>query len=121
MLGVKRPWLCKYIAKHQSLRDIIDETQDEVTDIAEGKLIAAMRNGEGWAIKYYLDNFGQKRGYGIRKLAFKDGEGQMIVPAVLVTNGRMTQEEWEAEYGPLGRPGAEQPQSADEIPPEQLN
>lgn len=122
-LRVSRPTLCRYLKKHPDLKAVIDETQDELTDLGEGKLIDAMRKGEGWAIKYFLDNFGQRRGYGIRKLAFKDGDGQMIVPAFLVTNGRLTQEEWDARYGHLGEAGEREPpvDLADDIPPEQLN
>jgi hypothetical protein len=116
---VSRPTLCRYIGKHPELQKVIDETQDELTDLGEGKLIDAMRQGEGWAIKYFLDNFGQKRGYGIRKLAFRDGDGQMVVPAFLVTEGRLSQEEWEKRYGPLGNMGVAE--NTDPIPPREIN
>lgn len=87
---------------------LIADLTDEITDLAEGKLIIALRAGEPWAVKYWLDNRGQQRGYGIRRLAFKDGEGQVAIPAVLVTNGRMGIDEWEAAYGNGGEP-AEKP------------
>lgn len=116
-LMVSRPTLCRYLKRHPDLKAVIEETQDEVTDIAEGQLIAAMRKGEGWAIKYFLDNFGQKRGYGIRKLAFKDGDGQMIVPGVLISNGRMTEEEW-LEHARRYQAGLS---PTAEIPPSEIN
>lgn len=75
-----------------------------MTDLAEAKLIIALREGKDWAVKYWLDNRGQARGYGIRKLAFKDGEGQVQVPAIMVTDGRMKIDEWEKKYGNGGEP-----------------
>ena len=98
-LGVSRSKLCRYIAKHHDLQVLIQEITEEYVDLAEGKLMLALKDGKEWAVRYYLENKGQARGFGVRKLAFKDGEGQTVVPAVLVTDGRMSQADWEARFG----------------------
>lgn len=100
-LGVGRMVVQRLVAKHHKLRVVIAEATDETNDIAEGQLMLAIKRGEGWAVKYWLDNRAQDRGFGIRKLAFKDQDGQIQIPAVLVTNPRMTVEEWEAAAQPL--------------------
>lgn len=101
---MNRSSISRFIKNHERLQILIADLTDEVTDLAEAKLIIALRAGEPWAVKYWLDYKGQARGFGIRKLAFKDGEGKVMVPAVMVTNGRMGIEEWEKAYGNGGEP-----------------
>lgn len=98
-LGVHRSQICRMVRNNQKLQLVIAEITDEMNDTAEGQLMLAIRRGESWAIKYWLDNRGQERGFGVRKLAFKDQDGQMVVPAVLLTEGRMSPSEWEAKFG----------------------
>lgn len=98
-LRVSPQTIGRYIKKHPDVRLAIDDIIDEVVDLAQGKLIERIRKGDMTAIRYYLDNKGQAQGYGVRKLAFRDNDGQMVVPAVLITSGRMTPEEWDTKYG----------------------
>lgn len=91
--------MCNFVKKHQRLQLLIQELTDETTDIAEGKLLIAIREGKDWAVRYWLDNRAQERGYGQRKLAFRDGDGAVMVPAVLVTDGRISTVEWQEKYG----------------------
>ena len=93
-LGVTRSTICRFVAKHDRIRLLIEEITDEMNDVAEAQLSLAIKRGDPWAVKYWLENRGQSRGYGRRKMAFRDGEGNVQVPATLVTNGRMTEEEW---------------------------
>jgi hypothetical protein len=106
---VNRSTICKYVKKHQRLQLLIQELTEEITDIAESHLIVALRGGKEWAIKLWLQERAQERGYGTRRLAFKDGEGNVSIPAVLVTDGRMTEEDWLAKYGNAGSPSAVEP------------
>lgn len=103
-LKVDRSTICKFVKKHQKLQHLIADIVDEMNDLAEGHLLLALQKGEVWAIKYWLDSRGQERGYGIRKLAFRDQDGEITIPAVLITDGRMTEEEWDREYGNGGQP-----------------
>jgi len=90
------------VQKHDELRLLIQDVNEEITDLAEGHLVAAVREGKEWAVKLWLQERGQERGYGQRRLAFKDQEGQMVVPATLVAQPRMSIEAWEAKYGSAG-------------------
>lgn len=76
-----------------------DEIALEIGDLAVGQLITAIKAGKEWAVKYYLENKGQMLGFGVRKLAFRDGEGIVTVPGVLIFNGQMSEEEWLSRYG----------------------
>lgn len=53
-----------YVRKHESLRKICDEIGTVIVDESESQLLKAMRDGEGWAIRYILDRKGQARGWG---------------------------------------------------------
>lgn len=97
-LKVSPATVCRKVAKHHKLQVLITELTERHTDVAVGHLIAAVHAGKEWAIKKWLDDRGQSQGFGIRKLAFRDQQGQMMVPAVLVTNGRMSPDEFEAKY-----------------------
>jgi len=96
VLGVNRSTICRFVAKHHELQIQIIEKTEEMNDVAEAQLVQAVRKGEPWAVKYWLENRGQERGFGMRRMAFKDGEGNVQVPGVLVGSGRMSPEEWEA-------------------------
>lgn len=100
-LNVNRSTICKIVKKHPDLQLLIQDLGDQVSDIAESQLMKALRQGAPWAVKYWLDNRGQDRGYGVRKLSFRDEDGKMTVPAVLVTDGRMSIEAWERKYGAM--------------------
>lgn len=94
------PTLCRFIQKHPRLSQVIDEVVEETCDIAIGQLVKKLQDGDMQAIKYYLDNKGQAKGFGVRKLAFRDGEGNVAVPAVLITEGKMSEEEWLRRFAP---------------------
>lgn len=106
MLGVNKSSLTRYLDKHPDLRLFAQEQKETILDFAESHIMLAVKRGDWQACKYWADNFGQSRGYGARKLAFRDGEGVLNVPAVLVTGHRMTDEEWDKEFGHLGDPPA---------------
>lgn len=103
-LGVSRHVINKLVKKHMRLRLAILESNEELTDVAEGQFVMAVRRGEPWAVKMQLERGGQDRGFGQRKLAFKDGDGQVFVPAIVVSEPEMTPEAWIAKYGDGGNP-----------------
>lgn len=91
--------------KHPELVDVENEIIDSHCDLAEAKLIEKIRGGDTNAIRYYLDNKGQARGYGVRKMAFSDGEGNVQQPAMLVAPKReLTAEDWHKNHAPAGTP-----------------
>ena len=63
-LGISRQYLHRYVNKHSTVHEALSEARATVCDFAEGKLLEAMHNGEGWAIMFYLRTQGRSRGYG---------------------------------------------------------
>lgn len=100
-LQVNRATVCKFIRRHPQLQDVINEVTDEITDLSVAGLIENIRNKEMAAIKYWLDNKGQDAGFGLRKNAFEGGDGQMLIPGVLVAPLQpMDPEEWVRMHSP---------------------
>jgi hypothetical protein len=56
-----------YIARYPSLQRTLDETIDANLDLAESKLLLAIDAGADWAVKFYLETQGRRRGYARRQ------------------------------------------------------
>lgn len=54
----------KYIEKFPTVRQVYDDEREGLLDIAEVKLIERVKDGDPWAIKYFLGKMGQHRGWG---------------------------------------------------------
>jgi predicted transcriptional regulator len=71
LLGVTPSAVSKRIARNKSLKKLVDELVGDrdtnLVETAENKLMAAVKAGERWAVKYVLDNKGAERGFS-RKL-----------------------------------------------------
>lgn len=61
-LSVSRTALHKYI-RENSLQEIVDDAREEIVDLAEDKLLSAVRKGEAWAVCFALKTQGKERGY----------------------------------------------------------
>ena len=53
----------RYIHKTQGAEQALEDETDKVLDLAENKLYESIKNGERWAVKFFLMMKGQKRGY----------------------------------------------------------
>lgn len=62
-LGVSRRTLYNRINKSRVIREALADARELTSDVAEAKLFQAIRNGEAWAIKFYLQTVGKQRGY----------------------------------------------------------
>lgn len=65
--NISRTTLDTWISKFDTLRQSIEDMNEEVLDLAETKLLQALNNGEKWAIQYMLDTKGKDRGYTVRQ------------------------------------------------------
>ena len=65
-LGVHRQRLHEWIASNQALQAVRDGMRDEVLDLAEGKLVAAVEAGDMASVCFLLRTVGRKRGYSER-------------------------------------------------------
>jgi hypothetical protein len=63
MLGISHQSLSKRISRSDRLQQVRAETTDQHLDLAETKLIEAVKAGEAWAICFYLKCKGKHRGY----------------------------------------------------------
>src|SRR4051794_40711933 len=62
-LGVHRQRLHEWIAADQALQAVRDEMREDVLDLAEGKLVAAVEAGDMTSVYFLLRSLGRKRGY----------------------------------------------------------
>ena len=53
----------RYIAKFPEVAEAVRVCREAHLDLAETGLIGALKDKEEWAIKFYLDRIGRKRGY----------------------------------------------------------
>lgn len=53
----------RYLKKYPAVKAAQDEAVERNLDVAESKLLTAIKNGEDWAIKFYLETKGKSRGY----------------------------------------------------------
>jgi hypothetical protein len=53
----------KYCTEYPTVKKVYDAENEGVLDLAEAKLIEAIRDGDMPAIKFYLTTKGKKRGY----------------------------------------------------------
>lgn len=51
------------IKKHSEVADAAENAENAMLDIAEGSLFTAIQEGKPWAIKFYLETKGRRRGY----------------------------------------------------------
>lgn len=63
MLEMSQPALSKRIKKSKVLQQVVADTKEEYIDLAESKLIKAVKNGEAWAICFYLKCQARHRGW----------------------------------------------------------
>lgn len=69
-LGVTRSAITHFVNRHPEVADAIEEIRGTFVDLSEAALIKAARAGEGWAVRYMLDNHGSELGYG-RKVTLR--------------------------------------------------
>jgi hypothetical protein len=63
-IGVERQAVQYAIDKHASVKLAHDEAAEQITDIAEGHLIAGVRRGEWKQVQYWLEAKARHKGYG---------------------------------------------------------
>ena len=63
VLGITRQSVWDRIERHPQLQEALKDVKETYLDLAESQLIRAMKLGERWAIKYYLNTQGKDRGY----------------------------------------------------------
>jgi predicted transcriptional regulator len=62
-LGCSRPTIYAYLKKYPEVAQAKEDSEEKNLDIAESKLMEAVKNREAWAICFFLKCKGKKRGY----------------------------------------------------------
>jgi predicted transcriptional regulator len=65
-LGCSRDTVRRYLAEYPEIAEAIEDANEEVNDIAELKLLDAIKRGEAWAICFRLKTKAKHRGYSER-------------------------------------------------------
>lgn len=66
MLNVHRATLYRFLTVHPRLVELALELDEEIKDIAEAKVIQAIRDGDMQTARWYLETKGKDRGYSRR-------------------------------------------------------
>ena len=64
MLGVHRVTLYRFISENPELERVAQECDEQTLDLAESKMITAIKNDDFQMIRFYLERKGRHRGYG---------------------------------------------------------
>ena len=62
-LGCSRATIRSYMKQYPEIAEAIEDANEEVNDIAELKLLDAIKRGEAWAICFRLKTRAKNRGY----------------------------------------------------------
>lgn len=79
-VGLSRNALWQRVQNTPSLKAIVEEVDEGITDHAEGNLKSAVTAKEQWATKFWLVHKGKSRGYG--RIAFDDDQLDKLARAL---------------------------------------
>lgn len=65
--GVSRPTLNKFIAKHPHLKEVRQEVDENLIDVAEANVVGALDGGDMKTTRWFLERKGKDRGYVTRQ------------------------------------------------------
>ena len=91
--------ITSYVQSSKRLQRVVEECQQGVLDLAEGKIVEKIRDGDLTAIIFYLKTKGKSRGYTERQ-EFTGADGKdlphvMIAPPIIENP-----DEWQNRYKP---------------------
>lgn len=81
-LGVSRQAIYSMRDKHKSVAQALDDARERTTDLAEGKLIQQINDGNTTAIIFYLKTQGKHRGYIERQEIENTHKGEIVIDLV---------------------------------------
>lgn len=93
-LKVSRTTLWRYIGRHPALQDYLAEIDEEVLDLAEGKVLQAVRAGDMKTVMWFLECKGKDRGY-TRRVEATGKDGAPVEVRQTIDLSKLTLEELE--------------------------
>lgn len=90
-LGCARNTLSAFISNHSTCQQALDNARESMLDEGESSLYDAVKDGESWAICFFLKTKGKSRGY-IERSEHTGADGKDLtnttVNVYIPTNGR---------------------------------
>ena len=86
-LGCDRTTIGRWRDRSKAVSKAIKDERESNLDVAESKLIEAVKEGKPWAVRFYLSSQGKHRGYNSRSEAPTEPTAQVVVYK-LPDNGR---------------------------------
>ena len=62
-LGCEPQTVRSYVKRYPTVATALREERERMTDIAEASLYQQIKDGQGWAVCFYLKTIGKERGY----------------------------------------------------------
>jgi len=81
-LGCSRTAVYEAAKNHPEVQRAIDDARERTTDLAEGKLIQKINEGDNTAIIFYLKTQGKRRGY-VERQEVTGAEGSELTVRVI--------------------------------------
>lgn len=81
-LGVTRSAIYDAAKRHPTVRQALDDARERTTDLAEGKLIQQINEGNTTAIIFYLKTQAKQRGYVERQEVEAFVKGDIVIDLV---------------------------------------
>lgn len=94
MLGCSRQNVCNRVAESERLRKVLADVKERTIDLAESKLVTALKKGEMRAVQFYLKTQGKSRGYVERQESTGPNGGPLQVSTVDAPPAANTIDEW---------------------------
>ncbi len=98
ILNVHRSTLYRFIDNNPELKDFCAEINEQTKDLAEGKVLTAMKDGDMQTVRWYLDRMARDRGYGHINvdLGNKDDKPFKVAGATTLDLTKLTQDQKKA-------------------------
>ena len=91
-LGVDRSTLYRFICQHPGLTEELEDIEEELKDLAEGKILQLIRAGDGQTVRWYMEMKGKDRGY-TRRVENVGRDGGPIETTTTVDLSALTDEQ----------------------------
>jgi hypothetical protein len=93
-LGCSRPNVVQRVASSKKLQAVIADVKERTLDLAESKLVTAIKNGEMSEVRFYLKTQGKHRGYVERHESTGPNGGPLQVATVDAPPAATSIDEW---------------------------
>lgn len=92
-LGVHRSTLHKFIKDNPEIQPAIDEIDEAMKDLVEGKMLTAIKNDDPQMIRFFLERRARDRGYGQKQEVTGKDDGPVQIESVADDYSKLSDDE----------------------------